>query len=382
MTGVRAALKSWWNLPRAPDNPGVLWWDYWLAGAVVIGAIVEGVLRPDVPLRPLSTAVGVLLGLAMIWRRPHPFVTVAVVFGLTSAFNVVTLIQPAFRVELYIMGVVLLFPYSLMRWASGKETIAGLLLVWSTYLTAIHEAADLSEVIGGAVVLAIPAILGAEVRSWSGRRRRERGQIRLKERELLARELHDTVAHHVSAIAIQAQAGKELARTDPDAALATLSVIEGEASRTLHEMRTMVGALRDGEEPELAPPRGVADLHRLADTAGDAPPVSVELIGELDNVPPAVDAALYRLAQESITNAIRHARAATRVEVKVVEQGQTVMLTVEDDGEPSLLPAEAGYGLLGMQERTRLLGGIFRAGPAPGKGWRVMAVLPKKGAAD
>jgi signal transduction histidine kinase len=278
--------------------------------------------------------------------------------------------------------VVLLFPYSLMRWASGKESIAGLLLVWATYLTAIHEAVDLSEVIGGAVVLAIPAILGAEVRSWSGRRRRERGQIRLKERELLARDLHDTVAHHVSAIAIQAQAGKELAKTDPEAALATLSVIEGEASRTLHEMRTMVGALRDGEEPELAPPRGVADLHRLADTAGDAPPVSVELIGEFNDVQPAVDSALYRLAQESITNAIRHARAASRVEVKVVEQPRSVMLTVVDDGEPSLMPAEAGYGIIGMEERTKLLGGSFKAGPAPGKGWRVVAVLPKNGTTD
>ena len=94
-------------------------------------------------------------------------------------------------------------------------------------------------------------------------RLRETDQVKLREREQLARELHDTVAHHVSAIAIRAQAGRALAPSRPDAAVDALEVIEEEASRTLDELRAMVGALRQGEEPDLAPQRGVADIERL-----------------------------------------------------------------------------------------------------------------------
>ena len=102
--------------------------------------------------------------------------------------------------------------------------------------------------------------------------------------------------------------------SDPAAALDALAVIEEEASRTLTEMRAMVGALRQGEEPDLAPQRGVADLQRLASGPAERPRVQVELSGDLDGLGPSVDAALYRLAQESITNALRHARHATRVQ--------------------------------------------------------------------
>ena len=163
-----------------------------------------------------------------------------------------------------------------------------------------------------------PAALGASVRYRANSRLREMDQVKLREREQLARELHDTVAHHVSAIAIRAQAGRVVAASHPDAAVDALEVIEEEASRTLAEMRTMVGALRQGEEPDLAPQRGVADIERLAHSAGDRPRVDVELSGDLDDLRPSVEAAIYRLAQESITNAMRHARHATRINVWVV----------------------------------------------------------------
>ena len=114
------------------------------------------------------------------------------------------------------------------------------------------------------VFLLFPAALGASVRYRTTSRLRELDQVKLREREQLARELHDTVAHHVSAIAIRAQAGRVVAASHPDAAVDALEVIEEEASRTLAEMRSMVGALREDEEPELAPQRGVADIERLA----------------------------------------------------------------------------------------------------------------------
>ena len=148
----------------------------------------------------------------------------------------------------------------------------------------------------------------------------------------LARELHDTVAHHVSAIAIRAQAGRVVARSDPAAALDALVVIEEEASRTLAEMRDLVGALRRGTEADLAPQRGVADIERLTDSSGPLPHVAVELSGDLEGLRPSLDATLYRLAQESITNAVRHARHATRIQVTVRGEPACVRLTVGDDG--------------------------------------------------
>ena len=233
----------------------------------------------------------------------------------------------------------------------------------------------------GILFFLFAAALGASIRFRANSRLREVDQVKLLEREQLARELHDTVAHHVSAIAIQAQAGRTLAASSPNAAVEALEVIEEEASRTLAEMRTMVGALRQGEEPNLAPQRGVADIERLAQSAEDRPRVEVELSGDLGGLPPSVEAAIYRLAQESITNAIRHARHATRINVRVAGDDDCVRLSVRDDGDPSLYGAgsSSGYGLVGMAERAKLLGGTLEAGPRPDRGWTVTAVLPRKG---
>lgn len=380
--GVRTALKSWWNLPRASGNPGVLWWDKWLVAAAVLAVVLEGIFRPDMPIRLFGIAISLVFAVALLWRRTHPLVTTVVVFGTVTFSNILALINADWAWEVFAVVFVLLFPYTLMRWGSGREGMVGLGFIALTYLLTIPTIEGPDEVIGGAVVLALPAVIGVEVRAWNTRRKRQVEQIRLLERSQLARELHDTVAHHVSAIAIQAQAGKELAKTDPDAALKSLSTIETEASKTLQEMRTMVGALRDGDEPELAPTRGVADLGVLAANAGDAPPVKIEVVGDLEDLPPAVDSALYRLAQESITNAVRHSRHATRINVRVAELGSTVELVVEDDGEPSLITPESGYGLIGMEERAKLLGGTFSAGPKNARGWQVTAVLPKNGVAS
>jgi signal transduction histidine kinase len=232
------------------------------------------------------------------------------------------------------------------------------------------------------VVLLFPATLGAAVRYRTAARLRELDQVKLREREQLARELHDTVAHHVSAIAISAQAGRTLAGSHPEAAVDALDVIEREASRTLAEMRLMVGAMRGGGEPDRAPQRGVADITELAQTSGDAPRVAVQLTGDLNDIRPSLGAALYRLSQESITNAVRHARHATRIDVHVVGDRDVVRLTVADDGDAGPAgQASRGYGLVGMTERVTLLGGTFEAGPAPGRGWTVNAVLPRAGSA-
>ncbi len=186
----------------------------------------------------------------------------------------------------------------------------------------------------------------------------------------------------MSAIAIQAQAGQFLATSqDLDGAAAALDVIETEASRTLAEMRSMVGTLRRGQgTPQLSVQHGVADIEALA-TADGAPGlcVDVELDGNLDDLRPSVQAALYRVAQESITNALRHARHATQVHVQVAGETKTVRLSVSDDGERGQLSAgSTGYGLVGMAERVTLLGGTFHAGPRPERGWIVEATIPRQ----
>ena len=154
--------------------------------------------------------------------------------------------------------------------------------------------------------------------------------------------------------------------------------IEEAASRTLEEMRAMVGVLRDGAEPDFAPQPGVADIEQLARSVGGWPRVDVQLSGDLDDLNPSVGAALYRIAQESVTNAVRHARDATRVDVHVADEGEQVRLTVRDDGDASATGhTPPGYGLVGMAERASLLGGTLQAGPDPDGGWTVDAVLPK-----
>jgi signal transduction histidine kinase len=205
-------------------------------------------------------------------------------------------------------------------------------------------------------------------------------QVRSLERGELARELHDTVAHHVSAIAIQAQAGRAVAATDPASAVETLAVIEAEASRTLHEMRAMVRVLRDGEAADAepipyGPQRGISDLSELTRMS---PAVQVHCGGDLAGLPQPVEVAVYRICQESVTNAIRHSLNATAVTVDVTGDDGVVRLRVHDDGEAARPATTVGYGLLGMAERAKLLGGACQAGPDPAGGWTVEAALPRE----
>lgn len=122
------------------------------------------------------------------------------------------------------------------------------------------------------------------------------------------------------------------------------------------------------------------DIPRLARSTGELPHVDVVLTADLEDLTPAMDAALYRLAQESITNALRHTRHATRVDVRIHGDDEVVRLSAADDGEAG--PAEPttwGFGLVGMAERANLLGGNLEAGPSPDRGCTVTARLPRTG---
>jgi signal transduction histidine kinase len=146
----------------------------------------------------------------------------------------------------------------------------------------------------------------------------------------------------------------------------------------LKEMRTMVGLLPDGAEPDFAPQPGLADIERLARGVGGWPRVDVQVAGDFAALSPGLGVALYRIAQESVTNAVRHARDATRITVRVADEDEQVRLTVRDDGAAGPTGhTQPRYGLLGMAERASLLGGTLQAGPDPDGGWTVSALLPK-----
>ncbi|USQ81175.1 sensor histidine kinase [Ornithinimicrobium faecis] len=374
---ITNALRSLWAEPRAADVPGRSWRDWALVGAVMVTALLEGVLRDDVAWRPFVTIVAVGLAPVLLWRRAQPLACVMVAFGTAMALGLVTLVGGAPSVGLSTMIFVLVFVYALVRWGSGREIVIGLTVVLvAAVIGTVADYTAPAEVIGGFGILAAAAAAGAAFRYRAESWRRALGQIRSQERVGLARELHDMVAHHVSAIAVQAQAGRTLAGQRPEAPLEALAVIEEEASRTLAEMRAMVRVLRDGAPAEYTPQPGVADLASLA-RREPVPVVDVEVPGDLDGLPLQVDTAVYRLAQEALTNALRHARNASRVEIRVVEGEGRLRLSVTDDGQiDPVRPASHGFGLLGMTERVQLLGGTLRAGPAPGGGWAVDAELP------
>jgi signal transduction histidine kinase len=375
---MTTALRSLWVEPRAADAPARTWRDWVLVGVLMVTALLEGVLRDDAAWRPLATILAVGLAPVLLWRRTHPLGCVVVGFGIAMVLGLATLAGGAPNVGLDTMVYVdLMLVYALVRWGSGREIVIGLAVVG--VVAVIGTVADYTgpaDVIGGFGILAAASAGGAAFRYRAESWRRALDQVRSQERVGLARELHDMVAHHVSAIAVQAQAGRAMAGQRPEAALESLAAIEGEASRTLAEMRAMVRVLRDGAPAEYAPQPGVTDLVSLA-RRDPVPVVDVEVPDDLDELPLQVDAAVYRLAQEALTNALRHARNASRVEIRVVQGGGRLRLRVTDDGQIDMArSANHGFGLLGMTERVQLLGGTLRAGPAPEGGWTVDAELP------
>jgi signal transduction histidine kinase len=375
---ITNAVRSLWAEPRAADAPERVSRDWALVGVLMVTALLEGVLRDDVAWRPFATIVAVGLAPVLLWRRTRPLACVVVAFGTAMVLGLASLAGGVPSVGLDTMIYLLVLVYALVRWGSGREIVIGLAVV--LVAAVIGTVADYTGPadVGGFAILAAAAAGGAAFRYRAESWRRGLDQIRSQERVGLARELHDTVAHHVSAIAVQAQAGRAMAGQRPEAALEALAVIEGEASRTLAEMRAMVRVLRDGAPAEYAPQPGVADLVSLA-RRDPVPVVNVELPDDLDELPLQVDAAVYRLAQEALTNALRHARNASRVEIRVVEGAGRLRLRVTDDGQiDPARSASHGFGLLGMTERAQLLGGTLHAGPAPEGGWTVDAELPTK----
>ncbi|GCD95969.1 sensor histidine kinase [Embleya hyalina] len=376
---LRDDLRTLWNEPRPPDAPARVWRDWALLAACLGGVVLEAGLRENVVWRPVAAVFAVWLCLLSLWRRTRPLEMVTLAFGSVILLQLASLVAgPRETVGLDTGVVVLLLVYGLLRWGSGREIVLGSAVILATFtLCAVMDETPAAHQVGGFVFLLLPGLIGAAVRFRVTGRERQYEQVRSREREQLARELHDTVAHHVSAMVIRAQAGQVLAGTDPSAAVEALEGVEEEGARTLEEMRAMVATLRNrGAGAELAPPAGVADLERLVRAPGGHLRVDLGLDGELDTLPPAVDAAVYRIVQESVTNTMRHAVDATEVVVRVTAERHTVRVSVRDNGRRTGR-GRAGYGLAGLRERADLLGGRLQAGPGTDRGWHVEAELPR-----
>ena len=357
------------------------WTDRALVAGLLPLAVIEGTTQANVTWRPVTIALAFVVILSLLGRRSRPFVMVVIAFGSLHAVELAALVAGVDWQGLAVNACVLFLAYSLVRKERNPQRLAtGLLLVFAAPVLPLLSGARIATAIGGSMILMVPTAMGAIARRRADGRKRELERAKHLEREQLARELHDTLAHHMSAIAVQAQAGRTLAKKKPDAALAALDVIEEVAARALTDMRSMVRMLRQEGPGERTPQPRFSDVERLVTDLQPRLGASLKITGNEQSVKPVLQTAVYRIVQESLTNTIRHAKDASRVEVSIDVQRDHLVVTVADDGDVRGSSAEpsTGFGLIGMAERCSLLGGTFHAGPNH-QGWTVSARFPLRG---
>ncbi|MFE1173447.1 sensor histidine kinase [Streptomyces sp. NPDC058773] len=209
------------------------------------------------------------------------------------------------------------------------------------------------------------------------------------ERARIARELHDVVAHNVSVMVVQADGAAYVLDAAPEQTRQALETISGTGRQALAEMRRLLGVLRTGEQPEsgeYVPQPGIEQLAELMDQVRSTGlPVDFRTVGEPRELPSSVALTVYRIVQEALTNTRKHGGPHVGATVRLAYRDDDLDLLVEDDGRGAQreLYEEGGsdglgHGLIGMRERVGMVGGTLTAGPRPGGGFRVSAVLPLK----
>jgi len=351
---------------------------------------------------PGGIAVGLVLAttLPLVWRRRHPL-TAGLVTGLaTAAYGFAR--YPDLAMPIAIGGVVGM--YSVAAWGGRRAAVVSgwvALVVAVIVITLpradsdVVDAAFVALALAGAWVLGdrarVQRALAAELAERAARLERERAaearRAVAEERTRIARELHDVVAHHVSMMVVQAEAGPVAVERDPARAAGAFEAIAATGRQALVEMRRLLGVLRGAGEPapSLAPQPGLAQVPSLVEQVGRAG-LKVELVveGAEAALPPGIDLSAYRIVQESLTNAVKHGGPGRAV-VLVRYGDHDLELRVWDEGRPEdgngsppqgRPRTEPGRGLLGMRERVRLFGGELRAGPEPDGSFTVTARIP------
>jgi len=208
--------------------------------------------------------------------------------------------------------------------------------------------------------------------------RAEQAQAVAEERARIARELHDVVAHSVSATVVQAEAAEEVLGDEPERARQSLTRIQDTGREALGEMRRLLGIMRDETERGVpAPQPCVADLERLVEESrAEDLVVTLTVDGVRRELPAGVELSAYRIVQEALTNVRKHAGRPAEASVVVRYRDAAVELEVTDDGQGPSGGGVHGHGLVGMRERVAFFGGEFSVGPGEGGGYVVRASFP------
>jgi signal transduction histidine kinase len=345
---------------------------------------------------PWLNAVAVGAGaLCLLFRRSHTLPAVAgVMLGLATLVLFLTPPQDLLSITLLLVSA----SYAAGAHLEGRTSLWGLAIALGTVVTATIVT-DPSDIFFPVVMLGfVPWLAGRTIRNQTSLARelteraeqaehaREGDERRAiaAERNRIARELHDVLAHNLSVMVVQAGAARRIVDRSPQKATEAAELIQRTGREALDELRALFGPVRRGEGEELSGPPSLARVDELARRARSAGlPVELRVLGEPVPLPTGIDLTAYRVVQEALTNAIKHAGAARAVVIVSYEPNE-VVLTIEDDGGgaaeagPELAAFGGGYGLAGMRERVTLYGGLLQAGRRRGGGFAVRARLPTR----
>jgi len=350
--------------------------------ALVGAAVVAGVQMDGgaTSLAQRLLAMGLLLAASGVlwWRDRAPVVVLASTAAAAVAYYLVGG-PPGPEPVPFVVALYGVARAGYRRVAIVAVPAATLVVVLADQLAAraSGEPAEGGDLVAVVAVLVAAVGLGELARSRDGHRRAVREQAAAEERLRIARELHDTLAHQLTAISVQAGGALRRRETRPELAYPTLETIRRVAGEALTEVRQVLGVLRAGSEDAVplvneSDERGLARLGRLAAAAGVQ--VRESVIGEPIPLPSTVERAAYRVVQEALTNVARHS-GTLQAEVRLTYGGDDLVVEVLDRGRGGE-PASGGFGLAGMRERVAGLEGEVTAGPRTGGGFAVRARLP------
>ena len=391
------------------------WWERWNrwvdAHAFALDALAAGLFA----LVAVPTATDLLTGYAttsnsthiwaglvilpLAWRRTRPVASAVAVFvvGLLHVLVGQSLIFPAdVAVLIALYSVTVYGPRWAHRTAIAGALAGSLLLAVSLLLQQSGAGVVAVWLLASVTALAVWAfglVRRARYETLNALRDRaerlevERDQqARLAtaaERARIAREMHDIIAHSLSVIIAQADGGRYVAQSDPDAAARSLGTIAETGRAALADMRRLLGVLRqddDDASSSLVPQPAATDLEQLVDQVrASGMRVSLIRMGTVRELPPGAGMVAYRICQESLTNVLKHAGPDPAVTVLVQWTTGALALEVSDDGRGAAAVAQSdgrGQGLVGMRERAAMFGGSVTAGPRAGGGFRVRVDLP------
>jgi signal transduction histidine kinase len=338
-----------------------------LAGLALVESTVYVAIGNE-PDASLSVVCNLFATAPLVWRHTRP-ILVALVVTLATLMIALQPLTPSLAAVIG-QGVAI---YAVAE-RSRRWVAVVLALPFALYAMGDDDALMAAVLLGASV---FGFVVGNSRRLTAERDAARGEQAAMGERARIARELHDVVAHHISMIVVQADTARLATPGMPDAGAAHLLSIRDTARDAMDELRRVLGVLRDdaGAEVEHAPQPGLDQLDALLDAArGAGTPVRLILQGRAQPLAAGVDLAAYRIVQEALTNARRHAPGAA-VDVELRYADEQLQLVVRDDG-PGAAGAAEGHGLLGMRERAATVGGSVSTGPGDAGGFVVEAELP------